>query len=226
VVALVCGMAALVCGMAALVCGMKAREASAVAVLMNTRGLVELIVLNIGLKFNVLNSRAFSILVLMCLFTTFITCPLLQYIYPLRVRKFVYAPEPGELLDEELGVGRGADHLHSHSSGDNSAYEYHRDSAVYERGVERVSSGSGTLCAVRRETQAEEVKDSSTGWADTPRTARGGGSAGGDGDDGTRSEASVMPAGQLVGGNIVHSRTEGEMEIELVPTHWQVRTQH
>ena len=54
---------------------------------MNTRGLVELIVLNIGLKAGVLNNRIFSIMVIMCLFTTFLTSPILLYIYPSHLRK-------------------------------------------------------------------------------------------------------------------------------------------
>jgi Kef-type K+ transport system membrane component KefB len=50
-------------------------------VLMNTKGLVELIVLNIGLARGVLNEQTFAIMVLMALFTTFITTPLVMAIY-------------------------------------------------------------------------------------------------------------------------------------------------
>lgn len=53
------------------------REATAVGVLMNTRGLVELIVLNIGLDLGVLSPTLFTMLVLMALVTTFATTPLL-----------------------------------------------------------------------------------------------------------------------------------------------------
>jgi Kef-type K+ transport system membrane component KefB len=45
---------------------------------MNTRGLVELIVLNIGLDLNIISRELFTMLVLMALVTTFITSPLLQ----------------------------------------------------------------------------------------------------------------------------------------------------
>ncbi|KAK8662839.1 hypothetical protein V6N13_024726 [Hibiscus sabdariffa] len=48
---------------------------------MNTKGLVELIVLNIGKEKKVLNDEIFAILVLMALFTTFITTPTLMAIY-------------------------------------------------------------------------------------------------------------------------------------------------
>jgi Kef-type K+ transport system membrane component KefB len=42
---------------------------------MNTRGLVELIALNIGYDLGILSPRIFSMLVLMALFTTFMTGP-------------------------------------------------------------------------------------------------------------------------------------------------------
>ena len=56
------------------------KESSAIGVLMNTRGLVELIVLNIGLDLGVLSPTLFTMLVLMALVTTFATTPLLRLI--------------------------------------------------------------------------------------------------------------------------------------------------
>ncbi|KAJ0028153.1 hypothetical protein Pint_35461 [Pistacia integerrima] len=58
-----------------------ARESITLGVLMNTKGLVELIVLNIGKEKKVLNDESFAILVLMALFTTFITTPTVMAIY-------------------------------------------------------------------------------------------------------------------------------------------------
>ncbi|KAJ0105870.1 hypothetical protein Patl1_17600 [Pistacia atlantica] len=57
------------------------REALALGFLMNTKGLVELIVLNIGKDRKVLNDQVFAIMVLMALFTTFITTPLVMAVY-------------------------------------------------------------------------------------------------------------------------------------------------
>lgn len=57
------------------------RESLTLGVLMNTKGLVELIVLNIGKEKKVLNDETFAILVLMALFTTFITTPTVMTIY-------------------------------------------------------------------------------------------------------------------------------------------------
>ncbi|KAK1311743.1 Cation/H(+) antiporter 20 [Acorus calamus] len=65
----------------AVACRMPKREALTLGVLMNTKGLVELIVLNIGKERKVLNDEIFAILVLMALFTTFITTPTVMAIY-------------------------------------------------------------------------------------------------------------------------------------------------
>uniref|UniRef100_A0A0D9W0Y3 Uncharacterized protein n=1 Tax=Leersia perrieri TaxID=77586 RepID=A0A0D9W0Y3_9ORYZ len=63
------------------------REAIALGMLMNTKGLVELIVLNIGRDRKVLNEEAFAILVLMALVTTFMTTPAITAVYkPARRR--------------------------------------------------------------------------------------------------------------------------------------------
>ena len=61
--------------------GMSWRESAAVGVLMNTRGLVELVILNIGLDLGILSPALFSIMVLMALVTTLMTTPLLRWFY-------------------------------------------------------------------------------------------------------------------------------------------------
>ncbi|WP_414641251.1 cation:proton antiporter [Archangium sp.] len=67
---------------AARLTGMRWREAGALGVLMNTRGLMELIVLNIGLDLGVISPTLFTMMVVMALVTTFMTTPLLRWIYP------------------------------------------------------------------------------------------------------------------------------------------------
>ncbi|KAH9330118.1 hypothetical protein KI387_002226, partial [Taxus chinensis] len=57
------------------------REALTLGFLMNTKGLVELIVLNIGKDKKVLDDEVFALMVLMALFTTFITTLLVMSIY-------------------------------------------------------------------------------------------------------------------------------------------------
>ena len=62
---------------AARVSGLGWRDSSALGILMNTRGLVELIVLNIGLDLGVITPRLFTMLVIMALVTTMMTAPIL-----------------------------------------------------------------------------------------------------------------------------------------------------
>ena len=62
--------------------GMTWRESAAVGILMNTRGLVELVILNIGLDLGILSPALFSIMVLMALVTTLMTTPLVRWVYP------------------------------------------------------------------------------------------------------------------------------------------------
>jgi Kef-type K+ transport system membrane component KefB len=63
---------------AARLTGIGWRDAAALGVLMNTRGLVELVVLNIGLDLGVISPTLFTMLVIMALVTTAMTSPLLQ----------------------------------------------------------------------------------------------------------------------------------------------------
>ena len=82
---------------AARVSGINKREASALGWLMNTRGLTELIVLNIGLELGVISPLLFTMLVIMALVTTFMTSPLLEWTYPKRLIKLdLVEPEAEE----------------------------------------------------------------------------------------------------------------------------------
>lgn len=59
------------------VTGLRWRSAAGLGVLMNTRGLMELIVLNVGLNLGVISPALFTMMVLMALATTLATTPLL-----------------------------------------------------------------------------------------------------------------------------------------------------
>lgn len=67
---------------AARLAGLGWRESAALGVLLNTRGLMELVVVNIGLDLGVISPRLFTMFVLMALFTTLLTSPLSEWIYP------------------------------------------------------------------------------------------------------------------------------------------------
>jgi len=93
---------------AARLTGSRWREAGAIGILMNTRGLMELIVLNLGLDLGVISPTLFTMMVVMALVTTFLTTPLLRVIYPPEelaleravpmVTPMADAPEPFRLL--------------------------------------------------------------------------------------------------------------------------------
>ena len=66
--------------LAARSCGIQSRESLYLGAYMNTRGLMELVVLRIGLDLGVLSTVLFTILVMMTLVTTIMTAPTLQLI--------------------------------------------------------------------------------------------------------------------------------------------------
>jgi Kef-type K+ transport system membrane component KefB len=62
--------------------GLNWRDAAVLGALMNTRGLMELIVLNIGLDLGVISPTLFAMMVIMALVTTGLTAPVLQWLMP------------------------------------------------------------------------------------------------------------------------------------------------
>ncbi|GAM25390.1 hypothetical protein SAMD00019534_085650, partial [Acytostelium subglobosum LB1] len=67
-------------GVTAFLLGSTKRDALSIGILMNTRGLVELIVLNLGLDFGIISTKVFGIMVLMAVFTTLLTSPLISLV--------------------------------------------------------------------------------------------------------------------------------------------------
>ncbi|MET7768428.1 cation:proton antiporter [Nocardia sp. NPDC005366] len=66
--------------LAARMSGIGARPAAALAALLNTRGLTELVILNIGLGIGIIGPQLYSLLVVMALVTTAMTAPMLRMI--------------------------------------------------------------------------------------------------------------------------------------------------
>jgi Kef-type K+ transport system membrane component KefB len=99
---LVCGLIILVAVagkfggslMAARFTGQSWSDSFAIGALMNTRGLMELIVLNIGYDLGVLSPTVFTMMVLMALVTTFMTCPALTWIDRIRWKREALSVEP------------------------------------------------------------------------------------------------------------------------------------
>ena len=74
--------------------GQNWRDSLTIGALMNTRGLMELIVLNIGLELKVLTPEVFTMMVIMALVTTFMTGPALNIInYIFKTKDFVMTEE-------------------------------------------------------------------------------------------------------------------------------------
>jgi Kef-type K+ transport system membrane component KefB len=71
--------------LAARSCGLSWRESSAIGILMNTRGLMELVILNIGRELGVITDAVFAMMVIMALVTTALTTPILNLVYPDRL---------------------------------------------------------------------------------------------------------------------------------------------
>lgn len=71
---------AIPCTLAAMTTGMPAREAAGVGVLMNARGLMELVIINIGLERGLISPELFAMLVIMTIVTTLMASPLFDRI--------------------------------------------------------------------------------------------------------------------------------------------------
>jgi Kef-type K+ transport system membrane component KefB len=95
------------CGVAARLTGSSARESALIGVLMNTRALMELIVINVGYDLGVIPKSLFCILVLMAVLTTIMTTPLVQLLSrgteleePLRRSGFLGRPAAASREEE------------------------------------------------------------------------------------------------------------------------------
>jgi len=84
------------CSVSARLMGEPVKASLSIGVLMNTRGLTELVVLNIGYELGILKPELFTIMVVMALFTTFITSPLLNIInkMPDKIKAGQYNKDP------------------------------------------------------------------------------------------------------------------------------------
>jgi Kef-type K+ transport system membrane component KefB len=83
--------------------GLGPDESASVAVLVNTRGLTELIALNVGLTAGLISERLFSVLVLMAVIMTVATSPLLTLIGVPKVPPAGRPPADGDASPSRLG---------------------------------------------------------------------------------------------------------------------------
>jgi Kef-type K+ transport system membrane component KefB len=73
--------------------GMSWAESTTIGILMNTRGLMEIVILTIGRDIGVISSTMFAMMLLMALATTCMTTPLLRWCRPHQIRE----PAPSQL---------------------------------------------------------------------------------------------------------------------------------
>lgn len=76
------------------------RESLAVGVLMSCKGIVEIVVLSIGLNVGIISQKVYSMFVVMALVTTFATTPLTLFIYPVSYREKVMKIRKGEITSD------------------------------------------------------------------------------------------------------------------------------
>jgi Kef-type K+ transport system membrane component KefB len=75
------------CWAAARVCGEDNRTSLAIGALMNSRGLMELIIINIGLQKGLIGPKLFAILVIMAIVTTLMASPVFEWVYGRHTKK-------------------------------------------------------------------------------------------------------------------------------------------
>ncbi|MCK8438109.1 cation/H(+) antiporter [Streptomyces sp. D2-8] len=85
---------------AARLTGATRREAATLGVLLNARGLTELVILDVGLELGVLDGRLFTAMVMMALITTVMTGPLLHRSHPSGRENPPDDMQPGDVLVE------------------------------------------------------------------------------------------------------------------------------
>lgn len=90
------------CWAAARLTGQDNATAMGIGALMNARGLMELIIINIGLQRGIIGPALFSILVLMAIITTLMASPLFEWVYGKKARE---RGELGGLGDAEIDSG-------------------------------------------------------------------------------------------------------------------------
>ncbi|KAG0202882.1 K(+)/H(+) antiporter [Mortierella sp. GBA30] len=107
------------CSAAAKANGMTWRESFSIGFLMQCKGLVEYIILNIGHDAGVISDRVFVILIAMCIFLTMVSTPFVSYLYPVSYQKELEVRREAERKKNALNPngGKGDKKPRSRSNG-------------------------------------------------------------------------------------------------------------
>jgi Kef-type K+ transport system membrane component KefB len=81
------------CSLAGRVCGLSWPDAGCLGIMMNTRALMELVVINVGFDLGVIPPNVFTMLVLMAIFSTVITAPFLRIYFGKIGYKYELRPD-------------------------------------------------------------------------------------------------------------------------------------
>ena len=84
------------CWIAARATGVPNREALGIGILMNTRGLMELIIITIGLQKGIISPALFAVLVVMAVVTTLMTSPTFEWFVGRFQQKKQASPSPSD----------------------------------------------------------------------------------------------------------------------------------
>jgi len=76
--------------------GLPVRSAAGLGVLMNARGITEIVVLSAGLGVGIINHSAFTVMVMMALITTMMAAPLLRWLGPTLRDRSVTEQSPSD----------------------------------------------------------------------------------------------------------------------------------
>jgi Kef-type K+ transport system membrane component KefB len=90
------------CWAAARATGIPNREALGIGTLMNARGLMELIIINIGLQRGVISEGLFAVLVVMAVLTTLMASPLFERLVGSKAHQFLSEPEAEEAIESRV----------------------------------------------------------------------------------------------------------------------------
>src|SRR5713101_509215 len=94
ILAAACCGKGIACWLAARLNGESNRDAMAIGTLMNARGLMELIILNIGLERGIITPTLFTIMVIMAIATTLMASPVFEFVYRRRQKRVALALQP------------------------------------------------------------------------------------------------------------------------------------
>jgi Kef-type K+ transport system membrane component KefB len=90
------------CWLAARATGVSNREALGIGTLMNARGLMELIIINIGLQRGIISEGLFAILVIMAVVTTLMASPLFECLVGSRTHQPVPEADAEETSEPRM----------------------------------------------------------------------------------------------------------------------------